>query len=70
MIKDKSSLVKLNLSKKESNNELKNSLYESCYTLFCLILESPIESLYLELFHIICGYLQLTAYLFDSIVKY
>ena len=70
MIKDKSSLVKLNLSKKESNNELKNSLYESCYTLFCLILESPIESLWLELFHIIFGYLQLTAYLFDSIVKY
>ena len=69
MIKAKSSLYKLKISKKDLNLELKNSVYESCYALYCLILEDPIESFWFEVFHILFGYLQLLAYLFDSIVN-
>ena len=69
MIKEKSQLLKLNLSKKDSHFELKNSLYESFYSLYSLILEDPIENFWFELFHILFGYLQLIAYLFDSIVN-
>ena len=70
MIKSKSPLLQLNIPKKDSNFELKNSLYESCYALYCLIMEDPIESFWFEVFHILFGYLQLTAYLFDSIVNH
>ena len=69
MIKEKSQLLRLNLSKKDSSFELKSSLYESFYSLYSLILEDPIENFWLELFHILFGYLQLIAYLFDSIVN-
>ena len=70
MNKSKESFLKLNLVKKSLNLELKNSLYEPFYYLFCLIMEDPIENLWFEIFHILFGYLQLTAYLFDSIVNH
>ena len=69
MLNEKSQILKLNISQRKSAIKIKSSLYESLYALFCLILEDPIESLWLEIFQILAGYLQLTAYQFDSIVN-
>ena len=70
MIKEKNSLLTANLIQRGSKHELKNSLYESCYYLFCIIMENPIENFWFECFNILSGYLQLIAYQFDSIVNH
>ena len=69
MIKEKSSILKLNVAQKKGNHRIKNSLYESTYALFCIMLEDPIESFWFEFFLIFCGYFQLIVYLFDSVVN-
>ena len=69
MNKEKNKLLNFKISKENSGSKFRESIYNSLFSLYCLILEDPIESLWLEVFHILSGYLQLMAYQFDSIVN-
>ena len=70
MIKEKNSLLKLELEKKKSPIlEFYNNNIESFYALFDLLLSNPIENFWYECLNILLGYLQLIAYLFNSTVS-
>ena len=70
MIKEKSPLLEINFTKKKSSIfEFVNSIIESFYALFELIMENPIESFWYECFNIIFGYMQVICYILDSTVS-
>ena len=69
MIKEKNPLLELKLQKSVSplmNFYIKN--VESFYDLYDIILEAPFENIWFETIHILFGYCQLIAYLFDPTV--
>ena len=70
MIKDNNELLKLKLSKKKSNIiTFYNSINESIYALFCLVLDEPIENFWYECINISFGYIQLICYILDTTVS-
>ena len=70
MIKEKNPLLKLKFTKKKSViREFFNSIIESIFTLFDLILDDPIESFWYECIHIFFGYMEIITYIFDSTVS-
>ncbi len=70
MIREKNPLIELKFTdEKSSILEFCNSIMESFYTLFELILEDPIENFWFECFNIILGYMQLMCYIMDSTVN-
>ena len=70
MIKELNFLLKLKLQKSVSPlmNLYKNNI-ESFYDLYDIILEAPFENIFFEIIHILFGYCQLMAYLFDGTVS-
>jgi len=70
MLKEKNPLLKLKLQKSISPlMRLYNNYIESYYDLYDIILEAPFENIWFETIHILFGYLQLVAYLFDETVS-
>ena len=70
MIKEKNPLNKLKFTKKKSIiNEFFNSIIESIFTLFDLILDDPIENFWYECIQIFFGYMEMFIYIFDSTVS-
>ena len=70
MIKDNNELLKLKLSKKKSNIIVfYNSIIESIYALFCLVLDEPIENFWYECINVSFGYIQLICYILDTTVS-
>ena len=70
MIKDNNELLKLKLSKKKSNIiTFYNSISESIYTLFCLILDEPIDNFWYECISNSFGYIQIICYILDTTVS-
>ena len=70
MIREKSPLIELKFTNKKSSIiEFCNSIMESFYDLFELILEDPIENFWFECFNISLGYMQLILYIMDQTVN-
>ena len=70
MIREKTPLLKLKLQKSVSPlMNLYNNNVESLYDLYEIILEDPFENIWFETIHILFGYFQLVAYLFDATVS-
>ena len=70
MIREKNPLLTLKLQKSISPlMRLYNNYIESYYDLYDIILEAPFENIWFETIHILFGYLQLVAYLFDETVS-
>ena len=70
MIKDNNELLKLELNEKKSSIiTFYNSISESIYTLFCLILDEPIENFWYECINVSFGYIQLICYILDTTVS-
>ena len=70
MLKGKNPLLKINLkSQKSFLFQLIKNIVESVYSLFDLILENPIENIWLEGFSIVVGYCQLIIYMTDRTVS-
>lgn len=70
MSKEKNPLLNIEFTQKRNIfYECYYYLSESLYSLFDLILDDPIENIWLECFNIILGYSQLIAYIFDSSVS-
>ena len=70
MIKEKNPLLKLKLYKSISPlMSFYNNNVESFYDLYEILLEAPFENIWLEIIHILFGYCQLIAYLFDATVR-
>ena len=70
MIQEKNPLIDLEFSPKSSKfKKLYDKTTESVYSLFDLILESPIENIVFEILIISLGYLQLIAFIFDPTVS-
>ena len=70
MIREKSPLIELKFTyEKSSIIKFCNSIMESFYALFELILEDPIENFWFECFNISLGYMQLICYLLDQTVN-
>ena len=70
MIREKSPLIELKFTNKKSSIiEFCNSIMESFYDLFELILEDPIENFWFECFNISLGYMQLICYILDQTVN-
>ena len=70
MIKEKNPLLKLKLQQTISPLiNLYNNNADSLYELYDLILEAPFENIWFETMHILFGYCQLIAYLFDATVS-
>ena len=70
MIKEKNPLINLKLTKKISIlNKVYKKASESLYSLFDLILENPIENVWLESFNILVGNCQLIVYMGDRTVS-
>jgi hypothetical protein len=70
MINEKNPLLKLKLQKSISPlMSLYNNNVESFYDLYDIILEAPFENIWFETIHILFGYCQLIAYLFDATVS-
>ena len=70
MIGDKSSLLKIELSKKVSMfNEFYKDFIEGIYELFSIMLDEPVESIWYESISIILGYFQLIIYIIDESVS-
>ena len=70
MIQEKNPLIDLEFSPKSSKfKNLYDKTTESLYSLFDLILESPIENIVFEILIISLGYLQLIAFIFDPTVS-
>ena len=70
MITEKNPLLKLKLQKSISPlMSLYNNNVESFYDLYDIILEAPFENIWFETMHILFGYCQLIAYLFDATVS-
>jgi len=70
MIREKNPLLTLKLQKSISPlMSLYNNNVESFYDLYEILLEAPFENIWLEIIHILFGYCQLIAYLFDATVS-
>ena len=70
MIREKNPLLELKLQKSVSPlMDLYNNNVESLYDLYEMILEDPFENIWFETIHILFGYCQLMAYLFDGTVS-
>ena len=70
MINEKNPLLNLKLQKSISPlMSLYNNNVESFYDLYDIILEAPFENIWFETMHILFGYCQLIAYLFDATVS-
>jgi len=70
MIKEKNPLLTLKLHKSISRfMSLYNNNVESFYDLYEILLEAPFENIWFETMHILFGYCQLVAYLFDATVR-
>ena len=70
MIKEKNPLLNLKLTKNKSFIiEFYNSIIESIYTLYNLILEDPIENFWFECIHIFFGYMPIICYIWDTTVS-
>ena len=70
MIKEKNPLLKLKLKKSVSLfMNLYNNNVESFFDLYDTLLEAPFENIWFETIHILFGYCQLMAYLFDGTVS-
>ena len=70
MIREKTPLLELKLQKSVSPlMDLYNNNVESLYDLYEIILEAPFENIFFEIIHILFGYCQLMAYLFDGTVS-
>ena len=70
MIQGNNPLLKINLkSQKSFLFRLTKKIVESVYLLFDLILENPIENIWLESFNIVYGYCQIIVYLTDKTVS-
>ena len=70
MIREKTPLLELKLKKSVSPlMDLYNNNVESFYDLYDIILEAPFENIWFETMHILFGYCQLIAYLFDATVS-
>ena len=70
MIKENNPLLNLKLQKSISPlMSLYNNNVESFYDLYDIILEAPFENIWFEIMHILFGYCQLMAYLFDATVS-
>ena len=70
MIKDNNELLKLKLKARKSGIiAFYNSISESIYALFCLVLDEPIENFWYECINISFGYIQLICYILDTTVS-
>ena len=70
MLQGNNPLLKINLkSQKSFLFRLTKKIVESVYLLFDLILENPIENIWLESFNIVYGYCQIIVYLTDKTVS-
>ena len=70
MLKGNNPLLKINLkSQKSFLFQLTKNIVESIYSLFDLILENPIENVWLESFDILVGNCQLIVYMGDRTVS-
>ena len=70
MIKDNNELLKLELNEKKSSIiTFYNSISESIYTLFCLILDEPIDNFWYECISNSFGYIQIICYILDTTVS-
>ena len=70
MLKGNNPLLKINLkSQKSFLFRLTKKIVESVYLLFDLILENPIENIWLESFNIVYGYCQIIVYITDKTVS-
>ena len=70
MLKGNNPLLKINLKNQKSFLfQLTKNIVESIYSLFDLILENPIENVWLESFNILVGNCQLIVYMGDRTVS-
>ena len=70
MIKENNPLLRLKLQKSISPlMSLYENYVELFYDLYDIILEAPFENIWFEAIHILFGYCQLMAYLFDATVS-
>ena len=70
MINEKNPLLKLKITKNKSAiNGFYNTIIESIYALFDLILDHPIENFWYECINIFFGYMQLICYILDTTVS-
>lgn len=70
MLKDKNPLLTIKLKKQNPKlSNIFNSIYESLFALYDVILDDPIENFWYECFNIIISYFQLIAFIFDKTVS-
>jgi hypothetical protein len=70
MLKDKNPLLTIKLKKLNPKlSNIFNSIFESLYALYDVILDDPIENFWYECFNIIISYFQLIAFIFDKTVS-
>jgi hypothetical protein len=70
MLKDKNPLLTIKLKKLNPKlSNIFNSIFESLYALYDVILDDPIENFWYECFNIIISYSQLIAFIFDKTVS-
>ena len=70
MIKEKNPLLKLRFTEQKSIFiKLYNTISDSFYDLFDLILDDPIEKFWFECFNIFIGYFHLLSFLLDKTVR-
>ena len=70
MLQGNNPLLKINLkSQKSFLFKLIKNIIDSIYLLFDLILENPIENIWLESFNIVYGYCQIIVYMTDKTVS-
>ena len=70
MLKGNNPLLKINLkSQKSFLFKLIKNIIDSIYLVFDLILENPIENIWLESFNIVIGYCQIIVYITDKTVS-
>ena len=70
MLKENNPLLILKLKKEKTKiSNIINNIFEALYSLYDLILEDPIENIWLEYLNIILGYGQLSLFIFEEIVR-
>ena len=70
MIKEKSSLINIQLKEKSSKIIIiYKDFIEGIYALFCLLLDNPIENFWYECISMSLGYFQLLIYIIDETVS-
>ena len=70
MLKEKNPLIKIKIKKEISIfKKIINSLLESLFALFELILEDPIENFWFEIISLFICYIQMIMFIFNETVR-